>query len=68
MSTMVRRMDALEQRVAADMQALREMHHAQAEALAKLINRIEQLAAPAPVAAGANGQPIDAAASPLPRG
>jgi hypothetical protein len=44
------------------------MHHAQAEALAKLINRIEQLAAPAPVAAGANGQPIDAAASPLPRG
>jgi hypothetical protein len=68
MSTMVRRMDALEQRVTADMQALREMHHAQAEALAKLINRIEQLAAPAPVAAGANGQPIDAAASPLPRG
>ena len=45
MSTVVRRMDALEQRVAADMQAMREMHHAQAEALAKLINRIEQLAA-----------------------
>ena len=45
-------------------QAMRDMHHAQAEALAKLINRIEQLAAAPPAATGANGQPIDAAASP----